>query len=194
MNVLYLIIDDLRNEGATYGQQSAMPNLDALAAGGVTFDRAYCQSSLCSPSRSSFMTGRPPEAAQIWDTFWASIRTHGRLGTGTPTVAANWTTLPGHFKAHGWRVYGAGKTIDYLNQDWPRSWSRERRHFPYSYQRCPGAIRGSQGWYGLPTAHTQCTLLPLHCVLSTHSRHCRTCAAGVPSPTPTWLRASTLTP
>ena len=183
-NVLYLIIDDLRNEGGVYLQHHVQtPHLDALAAGGVTFTRAYTQSSLCgvpgrscrvlapalhsahsrshshaflvslecsAPSRSSFLTGRGPEDSQLWDTFWSSFRTHGKLGTpSVPTRGANWTTLPGHFKRHGWRVYGVGKTIDDINQDWPRSWSRERPHTPYSYQRCPGANRGSQTWCAL---------------------------------------------
>ena len=34
------------------------PNLDRLAASGVLFDNAYCNSPICVPSRMSFMTGR----------------------------------------------------------------------------------------------------------------------------------------
>ena len=34
------------------------PNMEQLAAEGVTFDAAYCNSPLCMPSRMSFMTGR----------------------------------------------------------------------------------------------------------------------------------------
>ena len=36
------------------------PNLDRLAAEGVLFERAYCQSPVCAPSRGSFLTGRYP--------------------------------------------------------------------------------------------------------------------------------------
>ena len=36
------------------------PNLDRLAAEGVAFSHAFCQNSVCTPSRSSFLTGRYP--------------------------------------------------------------------------------------------------------------------------------------
>ncbi len=36
------------------------PNLDKLASEGVAFTRAYCQSPICTPSRSSFLTGMYP--------------------------------------------------------------------------------------------------------------------------------------
>lgn len=38
------------------------PNLDALAASGVRFRRAYCQDAVCLPSRSSLMTGQYPRS------------------------------------------------------------------------------------------------------------------------------------
>ena len=43
LNVLLLISDDLRAELTCYGGKAKTPNLDALAASGVRFDRAYCQ-------------------------------------------------------------------------------------------------------------------------------------------------------
>ena len=36
------------------------PNLDRLAAEGVAFTHAFCQSPICTPSRASFLTGRYP--------------------------------------------------------------------------------------------------------------------------------------
>ena len=60
-NVLFVMCDQLRRDHLScYGGRVPTPNLDALAARGVRFDRAYSQFPLCSPSRSSFLTGRRP--------------------------------------------------------------------------------------------------------------------------------------
>ena len=43
------------------------PNMERLAALGATFDAAYCNSPLCTPSRMSFMTGRYVNKIGCWD-------------------------------------------------------------------------------------------------------------------------------
>ncbi len=43
------------------------PNMERLAALGATFDAAYCNSPLCTPSRMSFMTGRFVHHIGAWD-------------------------------------------------------------------------------------------------------------------------------
>ena len=43
------------------------PNLQRLAARGVVFDSAYCNSPLCSPSRTAFMTGALPSRTGGYD-------------------------------------------------------------------------------------------------------------------------------
>ena len=42
------------------------PNLDRLAGEGVQFDRAYCPNPVCSPSRSSIITGQYPSSHGCW--------------------------------------------------------------------------------------------------------------------------------
>src|SRR5829696_8832423 len=92
-NILFIVADDLRAELGCYGSGAKTPNLDALAAKGVRFDHAYCQQALCNPSRSSFLTGRRPDALHLW-----SNGTHFR--DKNPDV----TTLPQWFKAHGYET------------------------------------------------------------------------------------------
>ncbi len=60
MNILFIMCDQLRWDYLScYGHPTLQtPHLDALAARGVRFDRAYCQAPLCGPSRACFYTGR----------------------------------------------------------------------------------------------------------------------------------------
>lgn len=59
-NVLFLISDDLKAStlGAYGDTMVQTPNIDALAAEGMVFKRAYCQGTTCGPSRQSFMHSR----------------------------------------------------------------------------------------------------------------------------------------
>lgn len=50
------------------------PNLDAMAANGVTFDRFYAASPLCSPTRASCLTGRVPFRTGILSAHTAGMR------------------------------------------------------------------------------------------------------------------------
>ena len=51
--------------GAYGNEQIDTPALDALAATGTIFDRAYCTSPVCGPSRSSVMTGKYPHTTGV---------------------------------------------------------------------------------------------------------------------------------
>ena len=59
-NVLWIMCDQLRFDYLScYGHPHLhTPNIDALAARGVRFTRAYVQSPVCGPSRMSYYTGR----------------------------------------------------------------------------------------------------------------------------------------
>ncbi len=58
-NILMIFSDEHNARMCGYAGHPIVrtPNLDRLAAGGVVFDNAYCNSPLCSPSRQSFMAG-----------------------------------------------------------------------------------------------------------------------------------------
>jgi len=63
MNVIFILADDLGWSDTTlYGQTKLYqtPNLEKLAARGMTFSNAYTNSPLCSPTRASVLTGQSP--------------------------------------------------------------------------------------------------------------------------------------
>ncbi len=66
-NLLIVVADD--HAGGTLGIEGdprhATPNLDKLAEQGVLFERAFCNSPLCTPSRQSLITGRLPHAIGV---------------------------------------------------------------------------------------------------------------------------------
>jgi len=66
-NIL-LVVSDQHRAGLTKRSGYPLdtsPTLDQLSATGVAFDRAYCTSPLCVPSRTSMITGRWPEATHV---------------------------------------------------------------------------------------------------------------------------------
>ncbi|MCU0913490.1 MAG: sulfatase [Planctomycetes bacterium] len=112
MNVLFVAVDDLRTELGCYGVQGIhAPNIDRLAARGTVFDRAYCQQAVCSPSRTSLLTGCRPDTTKVYD-----LVTHFRQHL--PDVVA----LPQHFKNHGYFTRSVGK-IYHGGLDDKLSWS-----------------------------------------------------------------------
>jgi iduronate 2-sulfatase len=111
-NVLFIAVDDLRPEFGAYGHDYIhSPNLDRIARAGLTFNRAYVQQAVCSPTRSSLMTGTRPDTTKVWD-----LETHFRA------ALPNVVTLGQHFKNHGYFVQGMGK-IYHGSLDDPPTWS-----------------------------------------------------------------------
>jgi len=111
-NVLFIAVDDLRPELGCYGhQQIISPHIDALARNGTLFRRAYCQQAVCSPSRTSLMTGLRPDSTRVYD-----LHTHFRK------TIPDAVTLTQQFMAHGYHAEGIGK-IYHLGLNDQASWT-----------------------------------------------------------------------
>jgi arylsulfatase A-like enzyme len=97
-NVLFIMCDQLRADHLScYGHPRLhTPNLDALAARGVVFDRAYVQSPVCGPSRMSYYTGR-------------YVNAHGASWNFVP-IRAGEMTIGDHLRPLGVRSVLVGKT------------------------------------------------------------------------------------
>ena len=68
MNILHLVVEDWSADAVgCYGNDIVQtPHTDALAAKGVMFNRAYCQATVCNPSRASFTTGIRPDKIKVY--------------------------------------------------------------------------------------------------------------------------------
>jgi len=97
-NVLFIMADDLRAELGSVDYPARTPNLDRLAARGVTFQRAYCQQPLCNPSRASLLTGLRPDTLGLWNN-----------GTHFRELKPEVVTLPEAFKNAGYATRDVGK-------------------------------------------------------------------------------------
>lgn len=99
-NVLLISVDDLNDWiGPLRGHpQTKTPNFDLLAKRGVTFTNAHCNVPICSPSRTSLMTGLQP--------FRSGVYTNGE---SVFDLEGKYATLPEHFAAAGYATLGAGK-------------------------------------------------------------------------------------
>ena len=97
-NVLFIMCDQLRWDylSCTGHPHLETPHIDALAARGMLFNRAYVQSPICGPSRMSFYTGR-------------YVSSHGSTWNQIPLKVGE-MTLGDHLRPLGVRTALCGKT------------------------------------------------------------------------------------
>ena len=112
-NIVYILADDLG-----YGDISALnpqgkiktPQLDQLAAAGVTFTEAHSSAAVCTPSRYSIITGRYN---------WRSTLKEGVLGGfAKPLIEPGRLTVASLLKNHGHKTAYIGKW--HLGFEWAR--------------------------------------------------------------------------
>ncbi len=134
-NILFIAIDDLRPELGCYGSAIVQsPNLDKLAEDGRRFGRAYCQQSICSPSRASVMTGAMPDEIGV-------IENTAYFRALNPNIV----TLPQHFIQNGYEAVYCGKIYHARMTDGDHSWSRQP-----AYDLCSIKMKWLPGGYALP--------------------------------------------
>ncbi len=97
-----IVIDDQNDWiGCLNGHsQARTPHIDRLANRGTLFLNAHCQSPLCNPSRTSVMTGLRPSTTGVY-----GLSPNLRAVEDLRAV----TTLPRHFRIHGYETLMAGK-------------------------------------------------------------------------------------
>ena len=97
-NILFIMCDQLRADHLScYGHKTlATPHIDALAARGTRFTRAYVQAPVCGPSRMSYYTGR-------------YTLSHGATWNFVPLPVGE-RTLGDYLRPAGLRVAVVGKT------------------------------------------------------------------------------------
>jgi len=96
-NVLIIMADDCtHNDLPLYGGKNAKtPNIDALAAQGLTFNKAYLCSAMCQPCRAELFTGQyPMRNGCAWN-----------HSASRPDIQS----MPQHLEKPGYRVGIAGK-------------------------------------------------------------------------------------
>ena len=96
-NIIFILTDDHRWDhfGCTGHPFLRTPNLDRIAGEGVMFGNSFVTTSLCSPSRASFLTGQ-------------YAHRHGVVTNHTPWNNDN-TTFMEYFKAAGYETAFIGK-------------------------------------------------------------------------------------
>ena len=103
-NVVIILADDLGiGDVSAYNEHSAWetPNIDRMAANGMSFADAHTGSAMCTPTRYGIMTGR-----YAWRT---SLKRAGYNGYSTPMIEDERFTIAELFKGEGYQTAIVGK-------------------------------------------------------------------------------------
>ncbi|KAM7289691.1 arylsulfatase B-like [Ixodes scapularis] len=101
-HIVFIMADDLGWDDVSFhgSSQIPTPNMDAMAADGIILNQHYVQP-VCTPSRSSLMTGRYP---------YLTGMQHGVIMPAEPwAVPLKYTFMPQHLKRLGYRTHMIGK-------------------------------------------------------------------------------------
>ncbi len=112
-NVLFIAVDDLNHWIGHLGRnpQTKTPNIDRLAAMGVTFANAQCAAPVCNPSRAALLSGKRPGTTGIYDN-----------GIPFEKVLKPEESLVMQFKNAGYDTLGTGK-LWHGGLGWKEQWT-----------------------------------------------------------------------
>jgi arylsulfatase A-like enzyme len=137
-NVVVIVLDDTGfGQLGCFGSDIATPHIDALAAGGLRYNRFHV-TALCSPTRASLLTGRNHHAVGMG--FLTDIPTGfpGYTGKIPPSAAA----LPRILRDAGYSTFAVGKW--HLAPRWEQSASGPFTYWPLGlgFERYYGFLGG----------------------------------------------------
>ncbi len=150
-NIIFILVDDMgwKDIGANGSTFYETPNIDKLASQGMRFTDAYASSTVCSPSRSSIMTGQYPVHTGITDWIVGMQNTQGPKPTQkllppefTFNLPDSAVTIAQALNDHGYTTFYAGKWhLGIDSTSWPLA-----KGFDYNYG---GWAAGNPWSYGL---------------------------------------------
>jgi arylsulfatase len=143
-NFLFILYDDTGLAAwSTYGGRINMPTLDRLAKNGITYTQWHT-TALCSPSRSTILTGRNHHMngmAAITEAASGFPGANGRIPEQTATVAQL-------LQDNGWSTYWLGKNHNVAEQDVASGASRKQWPLAKGFDRFYGFLGGETNqWY-----------------------------------------------
>jgi len=118
-DLVFIVLDDLNDWVGVLGghPQTKTPNIDGLAARGVSFSNAHCNAPTCGPSRRSFLSGLYPKSNGKYfnggnklerdrPPFFGDQPMKGPTSKSAPD---DYPYLHEYFKTAGYRVVSGGK-------------------------------------------------------------------------------------
>jgi len=124
-NIVMVLVDDLGwqdvshpmwSEATPFNRRYHTPNVERLARDGVTFTNAYAAAPVCTPTRTSFMTGKSPARTRI--TYWTLHKDKDTSRQRPDIAAPAWrmnglnaadVTLPKLLRTVGYTTIHVGK-------------------------------------------------------------------------------------
>lgn len=122
MNVLLIMVDDLRPELGAWGKQYIhSPNIDKLASEGVSFKNAYCQIPVSGATRASLLSGVRPDRNRFVDFYaWLEKECPGAV------------PVSGYLKENGYTTISYGKVFHNYpdcEESWSEKWTPDVKHW-----------------------------------------------------------------